>query len=124
MEGLDYYIAGFVGNWQGILGSICHQIPEKSLIMENGEVLLCFRCLGIYSGVAISGLIYIKRNLISKFGLIRIYSFLLISILLNIISSLNLFQYGNHLRYITGFTLGLCLGLIFIKALRIKRSLK
>ena len=47
------------------LGSfICHQRPERSFHLGVAQLPVCARCIGIYTGVALAGLVYAGRTFI------------------------------------------------------------
>jgi uncharacterized membrane protein len=41
---------------------VCHQRPDRSLVMFSGTVAVCARCLGIYLGAAVGLLLRLPRR--------------------------------------------------------------
>jgi len=41
---------------------LCHQLPEKTLSLGGGAMLVCSRCAGIYAGVALGALVPAPRS--------------------------------------------------------------
>src|ERR1700683_2548556 len=41
---------------------LCHQRPDRALYLFGAPAAVCLRCLGIYAGAAISGLLRLKRK--------------------------------------------------------------
>ncbi len=41
---------------------VCHQRPDRSLVLLGGTVAVCARCLGIYLGVALGALVRVAHQ--------------------------------------------------------------
>jgi uncharacterized membrane protein len=41
---------------------ICHQIPERSFDLAGAQLPVCARCLGIYAGAALTGLVLLAAR--------------------------------------------------------------
>jgi uncharacterized membrane protein len=41
---------------------VCHQLPERSLVLFGAPVAICVRCLGIYAGTALGSLTHLNRR--------------------------------------------------------------
>ncbi len=92
--------------------SVCHQLPERSLIIGNLIMPVCARCNGIYLGFLISAIIlfiiYRKREneLPPLYVIIILILFVISTIADGIISNFSPAHTNNYLRFITGFLSG------------------
>jgi len=56
---LPWLLAAFGLNspaFRGVFQGLCHQEPERSLIIFGSQMVVCSRCAGIYAGMAIGAL--------------------------------------------------------------------
>lgn len=95
--------------------AICHQLEERSFIINNMVMPICARCTGIYIGI-FSALIYImitkryKANMIPTIPVSLLLFFLISPMAYDGISSyLHLRPSDNFLRIITGMPFGIVL---------------
>jgi uncharacterized membrane protein len=42
----------------GVFSNVCHQLPERSFFIEGHKLAVCSRCTGLYTGFALSVLLY------------------------------------------------------------------
>lgn len=50
---LGEHSAGLAASFHGL----CHQLPERTLVVGETAMLVCSRCAGIYAGLALGGLL-------------------------------------------------------------------
>lgn len=86
----------------------CHQIPEKCFFIFNNQIGLCARCLGIYIGFFIYGIILLVSSRYSLIVLLISLSISLHSFLLKILS----IELINLERFISGIFIGIFLSLV------------
>lgn len=102
---MDYSLFKYIGSF------VCHQNPERTL-MINGELLpLCARCTGIYSGF-LAGIIYqiITRRKVNKLpslGIITISAILILGLIIDGLGeSIQLWELSNQGRLLMGLFCG------------------
>jgi len=99
---------------------ICHQIPERSLHIENHQFAVCSRCFGVYFGLFFGFFIYpLFRKIDDIEPLPRIWLFLAM-IPIGVDWSLGAFGIweNTHLsRFITGLILGAACAIYIVPAL-------
>ena len=44
-----------------VFSRLCHQDPSRSFVLEGSPVAVCVRCLGIYWGAALAGVLRLGR---------------------------------------------------------------
>lgn len=119
--------------------SICHQIPERSLIIAD-RTILCWRCTGVYTSfillllIQISGILFgILSGLIFDYYEVLTFNHLGFEILLVLglhiplvidgtVQAISSYESNNYLRFSTGllagigqYTLYLLLGSLYFK---------
>lgn len=100
-------------------GFICHQIPARSLYLENQALAVCSRCFGIYFGLLFGFVVYpFFRSIETTEPLSRFWLFLA---LIPIGADFSLGFFGiwenTHLsRFITGLILGAACAVFIIPA--------
>jgi uncharacterized membrane protein len=52
-------------------GFVCHQIPERSFVVDGHPLPLCARCTGLYLGTALGGLLGLWRAFLSRGSLVQ-----------------------------------------------------
>lgn len=109
--------------------AICHQLEDRSLLIDGKPLSVCARCTGIYIGV-FSTLAYLhlfKRKANITIPSIKMSFFLLLLMAPMIMdgfgSYLNLFESNNVKRLITGISFGLALP-FFLYPLLSEKSLE
>jgi uncharacterized membrane protein len=95
-----------------VFSRLCHQDPSRSFMLEGSPVAVCVRCLGIYWGAALAGVLRLGR----------------IPLLLGIAMLLNgidvgtgmLHWHGNLplVRFLLGLLLGMGAGAVLFSPLR------
>ncbi|MCM3765814.1 DUF2085 domain-containing protein [Neobacillus niacini] len=110
-------------------GAICHQLEDRSLMIDGKPLSVCARCTGIYIGI-FSTLVYLqlfKRKVNITIPSIKMSFFLLLLMVPLIIdgigSYINLFESNNLRRLITGMCFGFVLP-YFLFPLILGKSLK
>lgn len=103
------HITFFLGN------AICHQLPERTFMIDGHYLPVCSRCAGIYIGI-FSSLFYLllkKRHVSSTIPSNKISFFLLLLLFPLMIdgfgSYLGVYTTNNLIRVITGFVFGAAL---------------
>jgi uncharacterized membrane protein len=96
---------------------ICHQIPERSFIIQGSVIPLCARCCGIYIGYSFSFLLIIFIIKISSHNISR--SLTLVALFLLIIGEiyfekLHLIILMNAGRFVIGVIIGVCMSLLVL----------
>lgn len=92
--------------------SVCHQLPERTLLIGNLLMPVCARCDGIYIGFLISAIIlfimYRKREneLPPLYIIIILILFIISTIVDGLISNFSSGLTNNYFRFITGFLCG------------------
>jgi uncharacterized membrane protein len=98
---------------------LCHQCPGRVLYLFGAPTAVCLRCLGIYAGAAIGGLLQLDYRLALRC--------LMAGLALNIVdvAAESVGLHGNLplLRLLIGGTLGITVGLMFSVYLPSVRSL-
>lgn len=104
--------------------AICHQLEDRSFVIDNKVLPLCARCTGIYLGI-FSSLLFIAATKRHKANMIPnvIHSLILLLFILTVAfdglsSYLHLRESNNALRLITGTLYGISLPLLLIPLLR------
>jgi uncharacterized membrane protein len=102
------------------LGSaICHQQPERSLEMWGSQLPVCARCLGVYTGGAVAGLLGFTAA--GRLTPRRYRSVLLIALIPTSVTLVYEWLTGvmpaNWLRAVTGATLGAAVAAVVVSAL-------
>jgi uncharacterized membrane protein len=83
---------------------LCHQNPARSLMLEGSPIAVCIRCLGIYTGVALSTLRGPKKKPLA-------INLFFAAILLNLIDVVAETLHWHSALPLPRFFLGLSLGL-------------
>lgn len=85
---------------------VCHQNPEKVILLYCGKTLVCARCFGIYIGLLVSSIVFlfyipkVKRSL-------TILLIALIPLLIDVIATtINIYAYSKALAFATGLLFG------------------
>ena len=84
-----------------LLSPFCHQISDRSFVINNFQIGICARCFGIYFGVIFFGVCTLLKN--------KMTYFIILSVIISIISILLKWQsvdMNNILRLISGFFIG------------------
>jgi len=103
---------------------LCHQLPNRALMINGNLTLVCARCTGFYSGLLVSwillGLIYWRKEEILETGLNKAGYFLiaiLVAIMLNVAGQfMGLWSTPNWLRFVLGIILGAALIAVIYQA--------
>ena len=89
---------------------LCHQDPTRSFMVDGSPVAVCVRCLGIYCGAALAGLLRTGRASASRL--------LAVALLLNLldVAAGTLHWHGNLplLRLLLGLLLGVGAGAVLL----------
>jgi uncharacterized membrane protein len=88
---------------------LCHQRPERSLLLFGAPTAVCVRCLGIYAGAAVGGLLRLSQRTALRC--------LTAALALNCadVAAESLRLHGNMplLRFLMGGALGIAVGAMF-----------
>lgn len=95
---------------------VCHQLPERSLVIGNKTMPLCARCFSFYLSLILGFIIIVVMpNFINNFSVKQLIIVTLIMIAPLVIDGVTQFlnprSSNNTLRVITGFTAGLICGI-------------
>ncbi len=111
---------GFSSAIYKVCSFICHQMPERSLHIENHPFAVCSRCFGIYFGLFVGFLIYpLLRSIEEIEPFPRVWLFLAL-LPIGVDFSLGFFGIwaNTHLsRFLTGAILGAACGIFIVPAL-------
>ncbi len=92
---------------------LCHQDPARSFVVDGSPVAVCVRCLGIYFGAALAGLL--------GMGKVPARRLLTIALLLNVldVATAVLHWHGNLPlpRFLLGVLLGVGAGAVLLSPL-------
>ena len=87
---------------------VCHQDPARSFMIEGSPVAVCVRCLGIYLGTAMAGLLRLRRT--PAVGLLVVA--LLVNLLDVAVAMLHLHSNLPYARFGLGLLLGVGAGAV------------
>jgi uncharacterized membrane protein len=88
---------------------VCHQLPERSILIDGLPMAVCVRCLSVYLAGWLLSLFYIKYKNIRLWPLYR-YIILVLPLILDItLELLMLYSNLSILRFVTGFIFGIVL---------------
>ncbi|MBM7571602.1 DUF2085 domain-containing protein [Aquibacillus albus] len=117
--------------WMHFLGrAICHQIPERSFIINGVQMPVCIRDTGIYLGIFSSIIILFlmkkhKANMIpNRFVSLSLLLFMFPMAFDGITSYLDWRETNNFLRLTTGIPFGAVLPMFVVPLLNIKKNQK
>ena len=104
---------------------LCHQLPDRALMVNGHLTLVCARCAGFYSGLLIGwtlfGLVYWRKEQILNVAVNKAGYFLiaiLIGILVNVAGQfLGMWNTPVWLRFLPGLILGAALIAVIYQAL-------
>lgn len=84
----------------------CHQNPDKTLVINNHHLLVCIRCLGIYSGILFC-CVYSLFKAPGYFP-VKYFLFSAVPMILDIIfyNYLGIYHYSKPAAFLTGILLG------------------
>ena len=93
---------------------LCHQDPGRSFVVDGSPIAVCVRCLGIYWGAALGGLLGIDRVIARRL--------LAIALVLNLldVATASLHWHGSLPlpRFLLGLLLGVGASAVLISPLR------
>lgn len=103
--------------------AICHQLPERSILIDGHSLPFCARCTGIYIGIC-STLVYltltkkVRATTIPSIKLSLLLLLLLVPLVVDGLGSyLTIFPSNNVTRITTGFLFGLSLPFFLVPLL-------
>lgn len=86
---------------------ICHQLEDRTFIINGKPMLICSRCFGIYAGITILfGIIFFSKRIRDKLLKLKVNFILLLSSPLILDWSFNFIlkiDSTNFVRFLTGF---------------------
>src|SRR5580704_17885965 len=91
---------------------LCHQDPSRSFMLEGSPVAVCVRCLGIYWGAALAGILCLQKAP-------RLLGLAMLLNGLDVVTGL-LHWHGNLplVRFLLGLLLGIGVGAVLFSPLR------
>jgi uncharacterized membrane protein len=93
---------------------VCHQIPERSIILNSEPMAVCLRCFSIYFGGFLFILnIAIKRK-IFHLNLTLVFLFSLPVVLDFLLEKFNIYTDIQLIRVLTGLLLGACISYLIL----------
>jgi uncharacterized membrane protein len=95
-------LAGLIYN---LFSYVCHQLPERSLDLDGHSLAVCSRCTGLYTGFALSVLLYPLARSLKRVDTPRLVWLLLALVPFGLDWSLGYFELwaNTHLsRFLTG----------------------
>ncbi len=105
---------------------VCHQIPGRTLSIDEISLPLCARDTGIYSGIFVV-LVYcivrgkIKADRVPSTGVSVVLTLLMIPMMLDAVTSyVSIRQTDNIIRLVTGFFFGMSIAVFLIPAANFK----
>jgi uncharacterized membrane protein len=95
-----------------VFSRLCHQDPSRSFMLEGSPVAVCVRCLGIYWGAALAGILCLQKAP-RLLGLATLLNGL------DVVTGL-LHWHGNLplVRFLLGLLLGIGVGAVLFSPLR------
>jgi len=109
---LNYTLFEYIGSF------VCHQIPERTLVINGSLLPLCARCTGIYSGFIV-GIIFhiitmVKVNKLPSLGIVTISAILILGLITDGLGEyLKLWELSNQGRFLIGLFCGSSISVIF-----------
>jgi uncharacterized membrane protein len=92
---------------------VCHQIPERSFHLAGHQFAVCSRCTGLYTGFAVSALVYPLARSLTRTDTPRRRWLILAAVPLLIDFSLNYFGVWEN-THLTRFSTGALLGVVAV----------
>jgi uncharacterized membrane protein len=89
-----------------IYSPFCHQLPAKTLLINNQTLFVCSRCSGIYYGALLISFVSIFIFKSIKIDIKLLYAAILILILDIIFYSINIYSYSKTTAFLTGLFFG------------------
>jgi uncharacterized membrane protein len=92
--------------------SVCHQLPQRTLVIGRILMPVCARCDGIYMGFLVSAIILFimfrkrENGIPPLYVIIILVLFIISTIVDGLISNFSLTGTNNYVRFITGFLSG------------------
>ena len=92
--------------------SVCHQLPERSMLLGNIYMPVCCRCSGIYIGFFLSIVLLFLMHKKRQSDLPRLYIiliscfFIVFTFIDGLLSYLGIYETNNIIRLVTGYLSG------------------
>jgi uncharacterized membrane protein len=95
-----------------VFSRLCHQDPSRSFMLEGSPVAVCVRCLGIYWGAALAGILCLQKAP-------RLLGLAMLLNGLDVVTGM-LHWHGNLplVRFLLGLLLGIGAGAVLFSTLR------
>ena len=93
----------------GAFATLCHQLPERSYLIDGHKLGVCSRCTGIYGGFALTLLLYPLLRSLRSAGFPALKWLLLAAIPLAVdfsLTFLGIWENTHTSRFLTGLLLG------------------
>ena len=107
---------------EGLLGPLCHHLPDRTLSFNHSLLPVCARCTGIWSGWILAGILWFLtanrarswRTAAEPSTLFTLAGFFLAGAALAIFETAGLLSLGNIARAGLGVPLGLFVGWLLL----------
>jgi uncharacterized membrane protein len=98
---------------------ICHQLPERSFHSGTVQLPVCARCLGIYAGFAIGGLVAVcrRRRMRPQRARIVVAAGAVPTLVTVAAEWIGLWPTSNGVRFVAGLPLGAAIAFVVIGVL-------
>jgi uncharacterized membrane protein len=97
--------------------ALCHQRPERTLVLWGVPMLVCSRCAGLYAGVALGALLPLPRRLLPRGRALVLFA-LAVTLVDVLTQDLGLHPPLHPVRLATGLLLGWSASGFMFSALR------
>jgi uncharacterized membrane protein len=104
---LKYSEISFAEYFYFLFEPVCHQIPERSMLINSEPMAVCTRCFAIYSGVLIFLLFTIIRKKIIYLNPNIVIIFLVPTIIDFLLEKFGLYVNVPEIRILTGLLFGM-----------------
>ena len=101
--------------------SLCHQMPERTLVLFGAPMLVCSRCAGLYAGVALGALFPYPLRWLPR-GRALVLGSLALALADVVTQDLGLHPPFHPVRLATGLLLGFCASGFMFGALRTEEA--
>jgi uncharacterized membrane protein len=100
-----------------VFRALCHQRPERTLVLFGDSMLVCSRCAGLYAGVALGALLPLPRRLLPR-GRALVLGAIAVTLVDIVTQDLGLHPPLHPVRLATGLLLGWSASGFMFSALR------
>lgn len=90
-----------------LFAPVCHQESERCFVVNGLPVAVCVRCVAIYAGLAVGGLLYLQFRYTLRSSFVLLSSAVILNLLDYFLESLGFYENLFAIRILVGFLLGL-----------------